>query len=213
MQIIGQKHRSPWDSRIWFKMKFHLCMTRCAEENPRRFGSVSSPPAFLVLKNCERGHKYFNAVQAISQENAAVSTSSFEDFVVSSNTCQDGHVKVRIDVAGTKTQAIFDTVFTKLVDAAQPIPGFRRVKGGKTPDIPKNILLQILGPSKVNFQSIKNIINSTVAEFVEKEGLMVTNDLRVEQSFEELEAIFTPGKEFSFNAVIQLKETRTTTKS
>lgn len=29
-----------------------------------------------------------------------------------------------------ETQAIFNTVFTKLVDAAQPIPGFRRVKGG-----------------------------------------------------------------------------------
>ncbi|KAH7663905.1 Trigger factor ribosome-binding bacterial domain-containing protein [Dioscorea alata] len=207
-EIIGQKPRPPWDTRIWFKMKFHLCVTRSgAEGDDRRFGLVSSRPSLLVLKNCNRSHKYFNAIQAISQENADVSTSSFEDFVVSSNTYQDGHVKVKIMVDGTKTQAIFDTVFAKLVDAAQPIPGFRRVKGGKTPDIPKDILLQILGPSKVNFQSIKKIINSTVREFVEKEDLKVTKSLRVEQSFEELEAMFIPGKEFGFDAVIQLQET------
>ncbi|KAH7663903.1 Trigger factor ribosome-binding bacterial domain-containing protein [Dioscorea alata] len=196
-EIIGQKPRPPWDTRIWFKMKFHLCVTRSgAEGDDRRFGLVSSRPSLLVLKNCNRSHKYFNAIQAISQ-----------DFVVSSNTYQDGHVKVKIMVDGTKTQAIFDTVFAKLVDAAQPIPGFRRVKGGKTPDIPKDILLQILGPSKVNFQSIKKIINSTVREFVEKEDLKVTKSLRVEQSFEELEAMFIPGKEFGFDAVIQLQET------
>ncbi|KAH7663904.1 hypothetical protein IHE45_14G086600 [Dioscorea alata] len=173
-EIIGQKPRPPWDTRIWFKMKFHLCVTRSgAEGDDRRFGLVSSRPSLLVLKNCNRSHKYFNAIQAISQENADVSTSSFEDFVVSSNTYQDGHVKVKIMVDGTKTQAIFDTVFAKLVDAAQPIPGFRRVKGGKTPD----------------------------------EDLKVTKSLRVEQSFEELEAMFIPGKEFGFDAVIQLQET------
>lgn len=38
---------------------------------------------------------------------------------------------MKICVSGEKTQQIFDKVFSKLVDAAQPIPGFRRVKGGK----------------------------------------------------------------------------------
>ncbi|KAJ8750311.1 hypothetical protein K2173_014226 [Erythroxylum novogranatense] len=36
--------------------------------------------------------------------------------------------------SGTKTRAIFNDVFDKMVAAAQPIPGFRRVKGEKTPD-------------------------------------------------------------------------------
>jgi len=34
--------------------------------------------------------------------------------------------------------------------------------------IPKNILLEVLGPSKVFKEVIKKIINSTVAEYVEK---------------------------------------------
>jgi len=34
--------------------------------------------------------------------------------------------------------------------------------------IPREILLEILGPSKVYKQTIKNVINSTVAEYVQK---------------------------------------------
>ncbi|KAJ0969322.1 hypothetical protein J5N97_022199 [Dioscorea zingiberensis] len=207
-EIMYQKHRSSWNTKI--QPRFSLHVTRTAEESPRRYNLINTPLDLLVFKNCYKSQKYLNAAYAISQENVGVSTSTFEDFMVSSNNYQDGHVKVRIDVAGTKTQAVFDIVFTKLVDAAQPIPGFRRVKGGKTPDIPKDILLHILGPSKVNYQSIKKIINTTVAEFVEKEGLKVTKDLRVEQSFEELEAVFIPGKEFAFDVIIQLQVTSTT---
>lgn len=39
-------------------------------------------------------------------------------------------LQVRVDASGAKTQAIFDDVFSKLVEAAQPIPGFQRAKGG-----------------------------------------------------------------------------------
>jgi len=40
-------------------------------------------------------------------------------------------VQISIEVSGNKTQRIFDDVFQKMVAAAQPIPGFRRVKGGE----------------------------------------------------------------------------------
>ncbi|KMZ68762.1 hypothetical protein ZOSMA_22G00510 [Zostera marina] len=113
-------------------------------------------------------------------------------------------IKININVPGSETQSIFDTVFSKMVAAAQPIPGFRRVKGGKTVNIPKEILMHILGPSKVNKKCIKEIINSSVAEYVEKKGLRVSKDLRVEQSYEDLEAAFQPGKDLSFDANVRL---------
>ncbi|OAY78957.1 Trigger factor, partial [Ananas comosus] len=97
-------------------------------------------------------------------------------------------MKIRVTVSSSKTQFIFDDVFSKLVAAAQPIPGFRR--------IPKDILLHIIGPSKVNRQTIEKIVNCTVAEFVEKEGIKVSKDLKVEQNLEDLEAAFQPGKDF-----------------
>ncbi|XP_061373036.1 uncharacterized protein LOC133315415 isoform X2 [Gastrolobium bilobum] len=100
---------------------------------------------------------------------AQISSTQFEEFSVSVADINDvKELKMRVEVSGNKTQRIFDDVLKKMVAAAQPIPGFRRIKGGKTPDIPKDILLEVLGPSKVFKEVIKKIINSTVAEYVEK---------------------------------------------
>lgn len=76
---------------------------------------------------------------------------------------------------------------------------------GKTPDIPRDILLHVIGPSKVYKQVIKKIINSTISEYVEKEGLSVSKDLRIEQSFEDLEHMFEPSEKFNFDAVLNLR--------
>lgn len=46
------------------------------------------------------------------------------------NSCLTFLNQIRVEVSGAKTRAIFNDVFDKMVAAAQPIPGFRRVKGG-----------------------------------------------------------------------------------
>lgn len=56
--------------------------------------------------------------------------------------------QLSIEVSGAKTQTIFDEVFDKIVEEAQPIPGFRRVKGGKVLDEVDNMM-----PACVNFKS------------------------------------------------------------
>ncbi|XP_057453810.1 uncharacterized protein LOC130745526 [Lotus japonicus] len=167
--------------------------------NYRRFG-LSWKLRHGARKILKREQAYLPAA-VISD--ARVSSTDFEDFSVSVADNNDvRELKISIEVSGNKTQSIFDDVFRKMVAAAQPIPGFRRVKGGKTPDIPKEILLEVLGPSKVYKEVIKKIINSTVAEYVEKESLIVGTDLRVEQSFEDLETTFEEGEKFSFDVVL-----------
>ncbi|XP_072084784.1 uncharacterized protein [Arachis hypogaea] len=137
---------------------------------------------------------------------AEITCAQFEEFSVSVGDISDSkELKISIKVSGSKTQQIFDDVFGKMVAAAQPIPGFRRVKGGEV-SIPKEILLEVLGPSRVYKEVIKKIINSTVAEYVEKEQLMVSTNLRVEQSFEDLKSTFEEGQQFSFDAVVQLQK-------
>lgn len=42
--------------------------------------------------------------------------------------------------------------------------------------------------------------------FPSQEGLKVSKDLKVEESFEELEAGFKPGEAFAFSATIRLLE-------
>ncbi|XP_008460017.1 uncharacterized protein LOC103498958 isoform X2 [Cucumis melo] len=159
-----------------------------------------------------KNNRYLPAACAVLSENASVSSSQFEDFSVTNvtNTTENKELKIRVEVSGTKTRAIFNVVFDRMVAEAQPIPGFRRVKGGniqrKTPNIPRDILLEILGPSKVYKQVIKEVINSTVAAYVEKEALKVGKDLRIDQSYEDLEDQFEPDEKFFFDAIIQLKE-------
>ncbi|GMY33548.1 alpha,alpha-trehalose-phosphate synthase [UDP-forming] 1-like [Fagus crenata] len=107
--------------------------------------------------------EYHPAVCAVisGAEDVGVSSSQFDDFsVAATSTCKARELKISFEVFGAKTQAIFDNVSDTMVTAAQPIPGFRR--------IPKDILLEILGPSKVYKGVIKEVINSTIAEYVEK---------------------------------------------
>ncbi|KAF5950257.1 hypothetical protein HYC85_012250 [Camellia sinensis] len=155
-----------------------------------------------------------NAIKFRVEDNEVLS-SQFQDFsVAASGTSKASELKISVEVSGTKTQSIFDDVFSKMVADAQPIPGFRRLKGADQvaskvtflSQIPTEILLQVLGPSKVYKQVITKVINSTIAEYVEKEGLTVSKDLRVEQSFEDLEAMFEPGDQFSFDVVVKLQE-------
>lgn len=194
-EIRSQKQRVGFHVRIPCsqKTKFYDHMRNVAQAHHRRVCNRNLSLACAASRGLEVRH---------------VSKSHFKDFTISAHPPENRDIKVRVDVSGEKTQAAFDDIFSKLVEAAQPIPGFQRAKGGKTPDIPKDILLNILGPSKVNRQSIKKIINSTMAEYTEKEGLKITKELRVHQSYEELEEKFVPGKEFSFDATIQLKETK-----
>ncbi|CAM0952423.1 unnamed protein product [Alopecurus aequalis] len=151
-------------------------------------------------------HKVCRALQAVSPVQCTENPkpAAFKDFHVSVLAEEDGVIKIRVTVSSKMTDSIFEKVFSKHVAAAQPLPGFRRMKGGKTPDVPKEVALHLIGPSKVKKEAIKKIINRVVAEYVEKEKLDASKNLKVLQSYEELEAAFEPGKEFCFDAAVHL---------
>ncbi|CAA7037884.1 unnamed protein product [Microthlaspi erraticum] len=209
------------------------------ERKPRfQFSSfVTVPQTYSVQQKfwTRATKKQFVAVCAAPSD---VETSSKDEsvLVTTVETVNNNEVKVHVQVSGEKTQTVFNNVFEKMVAAAQPIPGFRRVKGvnmivislsdslmpflccfsfhllinlgtpGKTPDIPKDILLEILGYSKVYRQVIKRLINSAIEDYVKQEDLKVGKELTVEQSYEDLEETFEPGESFSFDAIIKLQE-------
>ncbi|KAK3001366.1 hypothetical protein RJ639_022228 [Escallonia herrerae] len=162
--------------------------------------------ALNILSNTVNGCLWDDTPPKLGVKDSEVSSSQFKGFSVSTSTKKGDELKMGIEVSGGKTEEIFDLVFSNMVSDAQPIPGFRRTKGGKTPDIPRDILLQVLGPSKVYREVIKKVINSTIAEYIKREGLKVSKDLRVEQSFEDLESEFEPGDAFRFDATVQLLE-------
>ncbi|XP_039119323.1 trigger factor-like [Dioscorea cayenensis subsp. rotundata] len=119
----------------------------------------------------------------------------------------DDKIQVRVDLTGEQTQKAFDDVLTNMARTAPPIPGFRRTKGGKTSNVPKSFLLQILGKDRVTKFLIEEIVSITVGDFVKKENLKVKSQFKTTQTADELESAFTPGSEFSFNATMELLKT------
>ncbi|XP_073107489.1 uncharacterized protein [Elaeis guineensis] len=114
----------------------------------------------------------------------------------------DDKIHVRVDLTGEETQKAFDDILTNLARTAPPIPGFRRTKGGKTTNVPKSFLLQVLGKDRVTKFLIEDIVGITIGDYVEKEKLKVKSRFKTTQTVEELESAFTPGSEFGFNATI-----------
>ncbi|URD84790.1 Bacterial trigger factor protein (TF) [Musa troglodytarum] len=65
--------------------------------------------------------------------------------------------------------------------------------------VPKSFLLQMLGRDRVTKFLIQEIVGITIGDY---ENLKVKSQFKTIQTAEELEAAFTPGSEFGFNAVI-----------
>lgn len=81
--------------------------------------------------------------------------------------------------------------------------------------VPPSLVTAIVHPTAssssplMTFFSLNQIFMALILfcpDFLQ-EGLKVGKDLRVEQSFEDLEDIFEPDEKFSFDAIIQLQET------
>ncbi|PSS32808.1 Trigger factor like [Actinidia chinensis var. chinensis] len=115
-------------------------------------------------------------------------------------------LQLRVDLTGIDTQKVFDRVLIELARSAPPIPGFRRQKGGKTTKVPKSFLLQVLGEERVTKFVIQEIVSSTMVDYVKKENLNVKDSkINTIQTEKELELSFAPGKEFGFNATLELE--------
>ncbi|XP_042416766.1 uncharacterized protein LOC122005704 isoform X1 [Zingiber officinale] len=113
-------------------------------------------------------------------------------------------INLRVDLTGEETQKAFDAVLTNLAGTAPPVPGFRRKKGGKTSNVPKSFLLQMLGRDRVTKFCIQEVVSITIGDYVKKENLKVKSQFKTIQTSEELEAAFAPGNDFNFDAVVDI---------
>ncbi|KAF6137259.1 hypothetical protein GIB67_036296 [Kingdonia uniflora] len=116
---------------------------------------------------------------------------------------------VRVDLTGKETQKVFDDVLTNLARTSPPIPGFRRSKGGKTSNVPKDFLLRAIGENRVINFVMHEIVSTTMSDFVKKENLTAKKEFKTVQSAEELESAFEAGKEFGFNATLEIENPET----
>ncbi|XP_057723176.1 uncharacterized protein LOC130940727 [Arachis stenosperma] len=174
----------------------------------RRSFSIHSESIF-------RGHN--NTVSALNSGLEA----SITDATESSNTLKkasivlesgdENKIQLRVDLTGDQTERVFGKTLRDLGRTAPPVPGFRMQKGGKSSQIPNDFLLQMLGEERVIKFVIQEILNSTMADYVEKENLDVKDrKISTIQTAEELKQSFKPGKEFGFNVIIEPKSSEDT---
>ncbi|GLT66492.1 hypothetical protein SLA2020_388540 [Shorea laevis] len=72
----------------------------------------------------------------------------------------ENKIQLRVEVTGDETQKVFDQAKRR-----------KNIPGKWLLTIPKSFLLQILGEQRVTKFVIQEIVNSTMADFVEKENL------------------------------------------
>ncbi|KAG0540529.1 hypothetical protein BDA96_03G417100 [Sorghum bicolor] len=131
---------------------------------------------------------------------------SLENVKTSVVSRDDEKINVRVQLPGKATQKVFDEALTILARDAPPVPGFRKSKGGKTSNIPSNILLQMLGKSRVTKFVLQEILTITIEEFIKKENLKVKPEIKTTQSEGEMESAFAPSSAFGFNVILELEK-------
>ncbi|XP_058202353.1 uncharacterized protein LOC131316871 [Rhododendron vialii] len=116
------------------------------------------------------------------------------------------NIQLRVDLTGKETQRVFDQVLKNLARSAPPFPGLRKLKGGKTSEIPKSFLFDVFGKDTVTEFVVNEIVTSTMCDYVKKEKLKVKDSkVNTIQTAEELKSSFAPGKEFGFNVTLELE--------
>ncbi|MED6199840.1 hypothetical protein PIB30_079638 [Stylosanthes scabra] len=116
----------------------------------------------------------------------------------------ENKTQLRVDLTGDQTERIFGKILRDMGKTAPPVPGFRMQKGGKSSKIPNDFLIQVLGEENVVKFVIQEILNSTMADYVEKENLDAENTkISTIQTAEELRRSFKPGKAFGFNVIVE----------
>ncbi|KAF1885119.1 hypothetical protein Lal_00029008 [Lupinus albus] len=82
----------------------------------------------------------------------------------------------------------------------------------KSMQIPKDFLVQMLGEERVTKFVIQEILNSTMADYAEKENLDVKDrKISTTQTAQQLKTSFKPGNEFGFNVIIEPQNSQDST--
>ncbi|OIW05702.1 hypothetical protein TanjilG_23488 [Lupinus angustifolius] len=182
----------------------------------------------LTLRSLNKPISAINSGLEASITDSKDDSVTITDAKIVAESGDENKTQLRVDLTGDQTRKIFDKMLVKLGRTAPPVPGFRMRKGGgldlgfglsalprKIIEgacfqiklsclIPKDFLVQMLGEERVTKFVIQEILNSTMADYAEKENLDVKDrKISTTQTAEQLKKSFKPGTEFGFNVIIE----------
>ncbi|MEM1394445.1 MAG: trigger factor [Cyanobacteria bacterium P01_A01_bin.80] len=106
-------------------------------------------------------------------------------------------IGLEIEIAPEKTKQTYEKVIQNYARQAN-ISGFRKGK------VPKQILLQRLGKTRIKAAALEELIQDSIGEAVKQESIEAIGQPELRSSFEELIDNYEPGKPLTFSAAVDV---------
>ena len=106
-------------------------------------------------------------------------------------------IGLEIEIPADKSQQSYEQVIQNFTRAAN-IPGFRKGK------VPRQILLQRLGATRIKAAALEELIQSGITEAIKQTEIEAIGQPQLRSSFEELIGAFEPGKPLTFSAAVDV---------
>ncbi len=106
-------------------------------------------------------------------------------------------IGLEIEIPPEKSQQKYEQVIQNFSRAAN-IPGFRKGK------VPRQILLQQLGVTRIKAAAIEELIQDGITQAIKQEDINAIGQPQLRSSFEDLISSFEPGKPFTFSATVDV---------
>ena len=106
-------------------------------------------------------------------------------------------IGLEIEIPADKSQQSYEQVIQNFTRAAN-IPGFRKGK------VPRQILLQRLGTTRIKAAALEELIQSGITEAIKQAEIEAIGQPQLRSSFEDLIGAFEPGKPMTFSAAVDV---------
>ncbi len=106
-------------------------------------------------------------------------------------------IGLEIEIAPEKTKQTYEKVIQNYAKQAN-VSGFRKGK------VPRQILLQRLGKTRIKAAAIEELIQDSIGEAIKLESIEAIGQPELRSSFEELMDSYEPGKPLTFSAAVDV---------
>ena len=106
-------------------------------------------------------------------------------------------IGLEIEIAPEASKKAYESVVRELARTTN-LPGFRKGK------VPRKILIQRLGATRVKAAALENIIQSSLEEAIKQESIQILGNHQLRSSFEELLDVYKPGEALTFSASVDV---------
>lgn len=104
-------------------------------------------------------------------------------------------IGLEIEIPAETTKKVYERVVQNFSRSAN-IPGFRKGK------VPRQILLQRLGPQRIKAAAIEDLVQDSLKQVIEQEAIKVLGNYQLKSSYDDLINQFQPGEPLKFSASV-----------